>query len=45
MCGVMLYAYPKVDGYLPIYLGDLTGDEANLISLAEFDQARMPAVS
>lgn len=41
MRGVMLYAYPRIDGYLPIYLGDLTGDEANLISLAEFDQARM----
>ncbi|GET43908.1 hypothetical protein [Microseira wollei] len=42
MRGVMLYAYAKVDGYLPIYLGDLTGEEANLISLAEFDQTRMP---
>jgi hypothetical protein len=42
MLGVMLYAYPKVDGYLPIYLGDLTGEEADLMSWAEFEQTRMP---
>lgn len=36
MRGVMLYAYPKVDGYIPIYLGDLTGEEANLIPWEEF---------
>jgi hypothetical protein len=41
----MLYAYPRINGYLPIYLGNLTGDEANLISLAEFDQARIPALN
>ncbi|NJM27976.1 MAG: hypothetical protein HC856_06600 [Pseudanabaena sp. RU_4_16] len=40
--GVMLFAYPKVDGYLPIYLGELTGEEANLISLREFEQTRIP---
>jgi hypothetical protein len=38
MQGVMLYAYAEVNGYMPIYLDDLTGEEANLISLAEFDR-------
>ena len=31
--GVMLWAYPKVDGYLPIYLEKLQGEEAILATL------------
>jgi hypothetical protein len=41
MRGVMLFAYARVDGYIPIYLDDLTGEEANLISRADFDQPRI----